>query len=426
MCAVCVTLINAHTWGINSCYGVFLAHYLSTNAYPGATSLQYAFIGGLSISCAMLVSPLATLSTRHFGTQVTLSFGAALEAAGLIGASFAYSIWHLFLSQGVASGVGMGFLFVGSVGIPSQWFTTKRSLANGITASGSGFGGLLYSLAAGAMIESIGIAWCFRALGIISLAANALCIALIRDRHKIIGSRHKAFDTKLFKRPEYLLLNGYGFFSILGYVALVFSLADYGSSIGLNPSQTSLISALLNLGQGLGRPPTGYFSDSIGRLNMAGLTTFFCGLLAFVVWIFAKSYSVLIFYAIIGGTVTGTFWATISPVAVEVVGLQDLPSALNLEWLVIVLPCTFSEPIVLEIVGDTGSYLGAQLFIGAMYTMAALCVLILRGWKIGELDETARVKDEAVDGSHFESTEEEARRAGRRKMLKNCWKLRKV
>lgn len=431
VCTICVALINAHTWGINSSYGVFLAHYLSTNTYPGATALQYAFVGGLSISCAMLVSPLATLSTRYFGTHATLSFGTALEVAGLIGASFAYNIWHLFLSQGVAFGIGMGFLFVGSVGIPPQWFTTKRSLANGVSASGSGFGGLLYSLAAGAMIESIGIAWCFRVLGILALAVNAICITLIRDRHKIIGSRHAAFDTKLFRRPEYLLLNGYGFFSMLGYIALVFSLADYGRSIGLNSSQTSVVSAMLNLGQGLGRPPTGYFSDSIGRINMAGLTTFSCAILTFVVWIFAKSYGVLIFYAIIGGTVTGTFWATIGPVAVEVVGLQDLPSALNLEWLVIVLPCTFSEPIALELVGDTGNYLGTQLFIGFMYTTAALCVLILRGWKVGELNEVARVKDETLGDVNsmrvgLDSVEEAARIAGRHTMWRDFWEWRKV
>lgn len=431
VCTICVALINAHTWGINSSYGVFLVHYLSTDTYPGATSLQYAFVGGLSISCAMLISPLATLSTRYFGTQVTLSLGTALEVAGLIGASFAYNIWHLFLSQGVAFGIGMGFLFVGSVGIPPQWFTTKRSLANGVSASGSGFGGLLYSLAAGGMIESIGISWCFRVLGILALAVNTICITLIRDRHKVIGSRHAALDTKLFKRPEYLLLNGYGFFSMLGYIALVFSLADYGRSIGLNPSQTSVVSAMLNLGQGLGRPPTGYFSDSIGRINMAGLTTFACALLTFVVWIFAKSYGVLIFYAIIGGTVTGTFWATIGPVAVEVVGLQDLPSALNLEWLVIVLPCTFSEPIALELVGDTGNYLGTQLFIGFMYTTAALCVLFLRGWKAGELNEMKKAKDETLGDINsvragLNSADEAARAAGRRTMWRHFWEWRKV
>lgn len=68
VCTVCCGLINAHTWGLNSSYGVFLAHYLATNTFPNATSLEYAFVGSLSISCAMLVSPAATYTTRVFGT----------------------------------------------------------------------------------------------------------------------------------------------------------------------------------------------------------------------------------------------------------------------------------------------------------------------------------------------------------------------
>ncbi|KAI6778356.1 MFS general substrate transporter [Emericellopsis cladophorae] len=431
VCVLCVAVINAHTWGINSSYGVFLAHYLSTDAFPGATYLQYAFVGGLSISCGMLISPLAVLSTRHFGTHATLYLGTALEAAGLIGASFARTTWHLFFSQGVLFGVGMGFLFVASVGIPPQWFTTRRSLANGISAAGSGFGGLLYSFATGWMLRTIGLAWSFRVLGILAFGVNVVCVTLLRDRHKIIGSRHAAFDIGLFRRVEYLLLSGYGFFSMLGYIALVFSLADYARKLGLGPSQAALVSAILNLGQGLGRPLIGYFSDSVGRINMAALTTMSCAILTFLVWVFAESYAVLVFFALAGGTVTGTFWATIGPVAVEVVGLRHLPSALNLEWLVIVLPCTFSEPIALEIVGRTGSYLGAQLFIGSMYVAAAVCVVLLRGWKIGERHELARLRggqvgDIYADETGSGSVGDAARVAGRQTLWEHFWKWEKV
>ncbi|KAJ4355170.1 hypothetical protein N0V95_003193 [Ascochyta clinopodiicola] len=431
VCTVCVALINAHTWGLNSSYGVFLAYYLRSETYPGATYLEYAFVGGLSISLAMLVSPVATLLTRKYGTRITLVAGAILQSAGLIGASFSTSIWQLFLSQGVAFGFGMGLLFVASVGVPPQWFTTKRSLANGIASSGSGFGGLLYSLAAGAMIKSIGLAWCFRVLGILSFSVNTVCALLIRDRNKIIGSRQKTLDIKLMKRPEFILVCAYGFFSMLGYIALVFSLADYARSIGLDNSQASLISAVLNLGQGFGRPPVGYFSDGFGRINMAGTATFLCGLFALVIWSFAKSFGVLIFFALIGGTVAGTFWATVGPVTVEVVGLQDLPSALNLEWLVTVLPCTFSEPIALEMVAGTGGYLATILFAGFMYIAAAASAFLLRGWKIGELDETARLNHDEQHGmraidTNKETTGEMARRKGRSVMFRNIWKWRKV
>lgn len=122
VCTACAATINAHTWGLNSSYGVFLAHYLATNAFPGATPLEYAFVGSLSISIAMLISPLATTTIRFFGNRVCLLIGVILESASFIGASFSTQIWHLFLSQGICFGLGMGFLFIGSVGVVPQWY----------------------------------------------------------------------------------------------------------------------------------------------------------------------------------------------------------------------------------------------------------------------------------------------------------------
>jgi MFS family permease len=182
VCTACCALINAHTWGMNSSYGVFLAHYLANNTFPGASPLEYAFVGSLSISCAMLISPLATLSTRIIGTRKTLAMGVVLHASSLIGASFCDKIWQLSLSQGVGFGLGMGFLYIASNGIPLQWFDTRRSLASGIAAAGSGVGGLVYSLASGAMIRSIGLPWVSRNL------MNVI------DAHRLtISCRHSVF-----------------------------------------------------------------------------------------------------------------------------------------------------------------------------------------------------------------------------------------
>lgn len=219
--------------------------------FPGASSLEFAFVGGLSISMALFVSPLATMCTRYFGTHTTLSIGIILETAGLLGASFATEIWHLFLSQGLAFGLGMGCMFVASVGIIPQWFSTKRSFANSLGAAGSGIGGLVYSLATNAMIQSVGLGWAFRILAIVTFVVNVICVSLLRDRNKAIGSVQTAFDFRLFKRPEFLLILMWGFFSMLGYVVLLFSMPNYARSIGLTAQQGSVIGAMLNLGQGM-------------------------------------------------------------------------------------------------------------------------------------------------------------------------------
>jgi MFS family permease len=397
----CVFLINGHTWGLNSSYGVFLAHYLANNTYPGATPLEYAFIGGLSNSMCQFASPAATIVTRKFGTRACLLCGVFLETAALLGASFSTEIWQLFLSQGICFGWGMGFLFVGSVGLVPQWFDKRRSFANSIGTAGSGIGGLIYSLATNAMIQTMGLGWAFRILAIVSCAVNTICAILIRDRNREIGSVHQAFDVKLFKRPEFLLLLGWGFFSMLGYVVLLFSLPNYAQSVGLTAKQGSVIGALLNLGQGLGRPFVGYFSDAVGRINIALLGTFLSGFFCLVIWIFAKSYGVLIFFALVTGTIAGTFWTTIAPVGAEVTGLQILPSALSIVWICLIAPSTFSEVIGLQLKMPTGNiYLHTQIFTGFMYLGAALCLWFLRAWKVRELEkianEAAEIRESAI------------------------------
>ncbi|TKA54376.1 hypothetical protein B0A49_11190 [Cryomyces minteri] len=139
-------------------------------------------------------------------------------------------------------------------------------------------------------------------------------------------------------------LLGLAFLSELGYIALLYSRPDYARSIGLSAQQGSVIGAVLNLGLGLGlgvgRPVVGYFSDTAGRINSAMLGTAVCGLLRFVVWLFAKSYGVLLLFAVLAGTVCGAFWSTIAPVGAEVVGLKELPSTPSMLWSVLVLLST--------------------------------------------------------------------------------------
>lgn len=432
VCAACVATVNAHTWGLNSSYGVFLAHYLANDTFHGATSLEYAFVGSLSISCALLISPLATICVRELGTKPTMFLGCVLEAASLICASFAWKIWHLFLTQGILFGFGMGFLFVASVPIVPQWFTTRRSLANGFSTCGSGLGGLCYSFATGAMIQNLGLAWAFRILGIIAFVVNCICTILIRDRNKIIGASQLAFDLSLFRRPEYLLLLGYGWFSMLAYVVLIFSLANYANEIGLGASEAALVSAFFNMGQAIGRPLIGYFSDRTGRISMASFMTFLAAVFSLAVWIPAKSYGVLIFFSIIGGVVGGTFWVTVAPVTAEVLGLRHVASGLNIQWLTIVLPCVFSEPIALKIVDGTGSYLGTQLFVGMTFIAAAACTAVLRGWKIGEIREICRITNQSKDDldhekiAYNEELSAQGKKAGRQRMLVDFWKWKKV
>jgi len=161
------------------------------------------------------------------------------------------------------------------------------------------------------------------------------------------------------------------------------------------------------------------------------------GLFALAIWTNAESYGVLVFFALVMGTVAGTFFATISPLSAEVVGLESVPSALNIVWLVLVLPCTFSEAIGLSTVqsvgtvkGEGGSFLGASLFSGFVYMGAALCLFLLRGWKIAQADGINSAMGTNPDAAIVETEKEgEAKQEadeGRWHVLRNMTRWMKV
>ncbi|KAF2099931.1 MFS general substrate transporter [Rhizodiscina lignyota] len=385
VCVFAMLLITAHTWGVNGSFGVYLAHYLADNTFPGTAETTYSFIGGLSLAQITFIAPLVTKFSAKFGLHPTLFVGIVLETGALIAASFARRVWHLFLTQGLLFGWGSSFLYVGAIGIVPQWFTKRRGVANGIAAAGSGLGGLIYSLAAQAMIQNLGLSWAFRITAICAFAVNSVCALLMRDRNKHIMPNQHSFDLSLLKRYEFLVIIAWAYFSILGYTIIMFSLPDNALKIGLNARQGAIAGALVNLGMALGRPVVGYFSDRVGRINMITGGTFLCGLFCLCIWTSANSYAVLLVFAVLGGTVVGTYWVSIGPLLADLLGIKHLPAALSIIWTAIVLPGTFAEPIALKM-RESGSsaYFPVQLFTGFMFIAGTICMLVLRSWKIAQ------------------------------------------
>jgi hypothetical protein len=119
----------------------------------------------------------------------------------------------------------------------------------------------------------------------------------------------------------------------------------------------------------------------------------------------------------------GAYWATIPPICAEIVGLKNLNAALSISFFFLVIPLTFSEPIALEITSRTGSYLGTQLFTGFMYIVGALCLCILKAWKVADLedsDELQRVM------TRCDAPGNESKAKSKSSFLKRLWSLKRV
>lgn len=330
VCAGALSLLNGCTWGVAAVssvqdehmpkkadkrvksYGVYLSHYLDSDYFPNATPLDYAFIGGLEFGVALVISPGVTILTREFGRKLVMISGVLMMSGGYIAASFASQIWQLYLTQGVLVGLGIGFMFIPGIAVLPQWFLKRRSLAGGIASAGSGFAGLAFSLGTDAMIRQISLAWALRITGIICLVGNTVATLLLKDRNHIVKPPQLGFAIHLLKRYDCLLLLSWAFINLLGYMTILYSLSNYAVYIGLNQKQASLLTALLNLGTGIGRPLIGLASDRFGRIEVAATLTFGCAISVFAFWIPDTSYGFLIFFSLVAGAILGTFWMVIT------------------------------------------------------------------------------------------------------------------
>jgi MFS family permease len=234
--------------------------------------------------------------------------GILSQTLGFISASFASQIWQLYLTQGLLVGFGIGLTWIPSIAVLPQWFLKRRSMANGICSAGSGIGGIIFSFAVRAIMSKYSLAWALRTCGLVSGFMNILATCAIRSRNHIVQPRLHPFDVLLFRRYEVILVLGWGFVSMFGYVILLFSLSDFARSIGLGSAQAAAVTALLNLGTAVGRPVVGLASDRFGRIETAGSVTFLCFVSVFAIWVPATSYGATICFAVINGGILGVFW----------------------------------------------------------------------------------------------------------------------
>jgi MFS family permease len=140
------------------------------------------------------------------------------------------------------------------IAILSQLFHHRRSLANGISSAGSGIGGLLFAFLIRGAITNLSLAWALRITALVSGVMNIAATIAIRSRNYIIMPKQHPFDRKLLRRYDVLLVLGWAFISMLGYITLLFSTSAFATSICLNSTRATTVTALLNLGTAIGRP----------------------------------------------------------------------------------------------------------------------------------------------------------------------------
>ncbi|OAA53110.1 monocarboxylate permease [Cordyceps fumosorosea ARSEF 2679] len=281
-----------------------------------------SFIGSLQASMPAWFAVLdAFVMRRWLGSQRLAMLGMLTMGLGGILASFCTeSIPGLFVTFGFLAGAGGSCGFAVVAAVPAQYFNTKRGLANGLIFAGSGFGGATNSFFMDALIRSLGIAWAFRVLGLVTMVTGLFAGWFMKERTKIPDKRF--VDMKLFKNTNFTLLwlcAAVGNFPIF---VPPFFLPLYNQALGFSSSTGAGLVAGFTLSSAIGRILCGFCCDRFGPVNVLLASLLLSAFSMLVIWPVSQSLAPLAIFCILNGVSNGGFFSCTPTVATSIFGSQ--------------------------------------------------------------------------------------------------------
>ncbi|KAH9934336.1 major facilitator superfamily domain-containing protein [Fomitopsis serialis] len=355
----CAWLISFMTFGIVNIWGVLLNAYVNapSSRFRDQSLARIGYVGGCGVGFTFAVGPLSNLLVTRFGMRATISVGVIVVAVAFELASISTSYWELLLSEGILFGIGSSLAYIPAIGLPSQWFAKRRSLATSIASSGSGIGAVILSPVIQALINHVSIEWALRFIGFLCFVFGLGGVASVRYRTAGRGIQYRAYDWSIFKVPGYNLYLMFTFTQFFGFGTPLFFIPSFCTAIGISATNSSGVISVSTAAQVIGRVAAGYLADRAGPINILGLFNFCMGLTCIIIWYFATNLGVMMVFGIFYGFFSGVFWALSVPVTAKIVGLEKLGTAVAVQFLAVVIPPIFTVPIGSRIIGATAAHL---------------------------------------------------------------------
>src|SRR5438105_110600 len=240
----------------------------------------------IAVAVFALTFILAGRLQDKFGPFFVSVFGGVLVSLGFFLCAYTQSLGWLYVCFGVIGGLGNGFGYATPIPVMAKWFPDKRGLAVGLAVGGYGAGSAIFGpLSSKILIPTYGWRGTFMILGGIFLVMTMVGSFLLKNppaAYKPAGWTPPAATTtsvtKDFTPGEVLQTSSFYFLWFayaLGASAglmVISQLVPFARSQGISSdllaTMTLVVAACGNAG---GRILSGWFSDSMGRLNVLRL-----------------------------------------------------------------------------------------------------------------------------------------------------------
>jgi len=286
---------------INLCIGsgyawsVFAGPLISTFGWTAAAT-------ALTFTIANSVSPICMITgggiQDKYGPKWVIFAGGILFGGGIFLAGLSNSLAWLYMSYGVIAGLGMGLVYSCTIANTVKFFPDKRGLVAGLATAGYGSGAIIFAPVAQQIIQSSGVLFTFRTLGIvyfIVILAGSQLITTAPVGYKPEGwtppavtatsantGKDKTWSQMLADPLFYLLVIMFIIGAMAGLMIISQASPIAQEIIGVEPGLAALAVSAVAIANTLGRVIWGWISDKIGRYNALPLMYILSGTMMFL------------------------------------------------------------------------------------------------------------------------------------------------
>lgn len=265
---------NAYSFG--AFFDRFEGEFAASRA---SVSLAFGISGFLFFGLGAVFGPLAD----RFGARWIAVIGMLVIGGGMVAASFSTSLWNVYLSYGLGTGIGVGMIYVPTVGAVQKWFTRRRGLASGFAVAGIGAGTLLMPIVAAWLIETWDWRTAYMTMGIVSALCGVLAASLITAapdfsalpdvsrpaserpaRDQPAQTAGISLGAAIRSRPFALIYVAFFLTSLGNFIPMV-HLVPYARDHGISRETAVLLLGLIGVGSTVGRFALGGMADRFGR-----------------------------------------------------------------------------------------------------------------------------------------------------------------
>jgi OFA family oxalate/formate antiporter-like MFS transporter len=347
-------------------------------------ALQVTF--SLLIVLQTFFSPIQGWLVDRFGPRLLIGLGALLSGASWVLASYATTLWGLYLSYGLVGGIGTGIVYIGVVGQMVRWFPDRRGFAAGIVAAGYGMGAILTTFPISASLAASGLQATLLMYGLVFAVVGGLAALGLRPPPAVLPQPPVAEtgvgSAEMLRTPVFWLM--FAMMSLMSTSGLmvISQIGNFAADFGIAKLTVWGLAALPlaltvdRFANGLTRPFFGWVSDRIGRENTMFLA-FALEAGAMILWLATRTDP--LWFVLLSGVVFfgwGEIFSLFPSTLTDTFGGRNATRNYGFLYIAQGIGSIFGGPLAALLHDQTGSWTVVFVLAIAADTCAALLALL--------------------------------------------------